>query len=91
MERTRLEHEWDWEGSEREFRRAIQLDANDANSHHWYGAYLGARGRSQEALIMLKRAEQLDPLSPIIGAAEGFELWLEHHYDEAIAQLRKTL
>ena len=84
------ENDWDWDGTEREFQRAIQLDPNDATAAHWYGAYLGARGRAGESLSMLKRAQHLDPLSLIISAAVGYELWLERLPDEAIAEFQKA-
>jgi tetratricopeptide (TPR) repeat protein len=29
-------HDWDWQTSEKEFRRAIELNPNDATAHHWY-------------------------------------------------------
>ena len=47
---------WDAPGAEREFRRAIALDPNDAEAHHWYATALSAMGRHQEALGEIEHA-----------------------------------
>ena len=59
----RSQYDWDWVGAEREFRRAIQLNPGYAAGYHYYGIYLVAMGRFDEALRVLRRAEQLDPRS----------------------------
>ncbi len=56
-------HDWDWQGAEREFKRAIELNPNYVNAHQWYGFLLIALGRSDEALAELKKAREIDPLS----------------------------
>ena len=82
----------DMAGSISEFQRAIALNPNYANAHHWYGnGPLLALGRFEEAIAEGKRAIELDPLSPIINADLGQNLYAARRYDEAIAQLRKTL
>jgi tetratricopeptide (TPR) repeat protein len=75
-----------------EYQRAIALNPNYATAHHWYGnGPLSALGRFEEAIAEGKRATELDPLSPIINADLGQNLWGARRYDEAIVQLRKTL
>lgn len=81
----------DWDGVEQDFQRAIALNPGYANAHHWYGLYLAAAGRNDEAVTQMKLAQRLDPLSLIINANLGFCLYLGRHYDEAIVQLKKTL
>ncbi len=83
--------EWDWTGAEREFRRAIELNANYAPAHDWYGFYLALLGRSEEAIRELKRAVELDPLSPAFLSDLGDVLRVARHPDESIAQHRKTI
>jgi eukaryotic-like serine/threonine-protein kinase len=56
--------EYDWDGSEREFRRAIALNPNYAFAHDQFGLMLGLVGRSDEAIAEGQRALALDPLSP---------------------------
>ncbi|HEU4401880.1 MAG TPA: protein kinase, partial [Candidatus Polarisedimenticolia bacterium] len=59
-------YEWDWPGADQEFRRAVGLDPGDALFHLWYGFSALALGRSDQGLADLKRAQDLDPLSPFI-------------------------
>src|SRR5947209_1863581 len=47
-------YDWNWEGAENEFRRAIDLNPNYATAHHWYAMYLSALGRRDEALAEIK-------------------------------------
>jgi len=43
-------HDWDWKTSEKEYRRAIELNPNYATAHHWYAEHLMWLGRFDEAL-----------------------------------------
>lgn len=58
-------YHWDWEGSERAFRRAIALRPGYAVAHWWYSGLLAALGRMDESVVLITRARELDPLSPI--------------------------
>jgi TolB-like protein/tRNA A-37 threonylcarbamoyl transferase component Bud32/Flp pilus assembly protein TadD len=62
----KLFYEWDWAGSEREFRRAIALNPNYAFAHDQFGLGLAFQGRFAESLAEEKLAASLDPLSPEI-------------------------
>jgi len=84
-------YEWDRVGSEKEYRRAIELKPNYATAHHWFGADLANVKRFDDSLTELRRAEELDPLSPIIGTNFGDTLLLARRFDEAIAQYKRTL
>jgi serine/threonine protein kinase/Flp pilus assembly protein TadD len=57
--------EWNKEGAEREYKKAIELNPNYPTAHHWYSRFLRAVGRQDEALNEIKRAAELDPLSMI--------------------------
>lgn len=82
----------DFQGSTKEFERAIALNPNYATAHHWYGlGPLRCVGNSDKAIAELERALQLDPLSVIINADLGVGLATARRYNEAIAQLRKTI
>lgn len=85
-------YEWDRYGGEKEFRRAIELNPNYATAHQWLGSeVLAPLKRFDEAIAELRRAEELDALSPIIGTRLGDTLLFAHRYDEAIAQYKRTL
>lgn len=78
--------------SEAEFKRAIELDPNYATAHQWYGnTLLTTLGRFDEAIKEGERAIELDPFSLIINTDLGSTFILARRYDEAIAQLRRTL
>jgi TolB-like protein len=79
-------YEWDFAGGESEFKKAIELDPNDATAHQWYAESLSTLpGREQEELAEINRAHQLDPLSPIISRVIGSIQVTARHYDEAIS------
>jgi TolB-like protein/tetratricopeptide (TPR) repeat protein len=84
-------YEWDWAGAEREFQRALALTPSDSKVHHSYSRYLVSTGRSEEGMVELKRAQELDPLSITLKANEGMALFFEGKYDEAMVQLRKVV
>jgi adenylate cyclase len=87
-----LTNDLDLVGAIREFQRGIELKPNDANAHHWYGnGPLICLGRYEEGIAENKRAIELDPLSPIINADQGQNLYYVRRYDEALAQLQHTL
>ena len=84
-------YDWDWQSAEQEFRRALELDPNDALGRNWHGGYLSLRGRHQEAIAEHERARDLDPFSLIINANLARALYWARRYDEAITQARRTL
>jgi eukaryotic-like serine/threonine-protein kinase len=84
--------DWDWEASEREFKRAIELNPHYAVAHHWYGSVLlAAQGRFNEALASEKRALELEPLSLVVNSNLGFICYQASRFDEAIEHLQRTL
>jgi len=87
----KMAFEWDWEGAEREFRRAIDLDPGFATAYQWYGFYLVTMRRFDEALAAMRRALQLDPLSPIINEDLGDVAYYARRFDDAIEQFQRTL
>jgi TolB-like protein/DNA-binding winged helix-turn-helix (wHTH) protein len=89
---SKVYFDWDWISGEREFKRAIELDPDYANAHHWYASFLTAMGRHREAISEERTAETLDPLSLIISADLAMEaLGPAGLYDQEMDQCRKTL
>ena len=83
--------EWDWAGSEREYSKAIELNPNYPTAHQWYGEFLSAMGRHDEAVREMRRAEELDPLSLVVNSATGWVLYFARRYDDAIEQCQKLI
>lgn len=88
---AKLRYEWDWEGAEADHLRAIELDANYATAHLWYGLFLAAMERFDEALAELKHARQIDPLAMATNAHLGWILYLSRQYEQAAEQLGNSL
>lgn len=84
------EWDYDWEGAELDFKRAIELNPGYATAHHWYGWHLLCRGNLDEALAEMKKAQELDPLSFIINDWLGEILYFSHRYEEALEQHKKN-
>jgi TolB-like protein/Flp pilus assembly protein TadD len=87
--------QWQWSDAEAEFKRALELNSNDAGAHVGYAKWLLCQGRMDEALAWVQRARELDPLggagiTPLGGVAitNGFILFQARRYDEAIRELR---
>jgi tetratricopeptide (TPR) repeat protein len=83
--------EWDWEGSESAFRRALALSPGYATAHRWYGHLLSGLGRHDQAISELDQALELDPLSPILHTAAGDARFYARRYEEAMACYQRAL
>ncbi len=84
-------NEWKWSDADREFQRAVELSSGYATGRQWRAEFLHRIGRVAEAIVEMKRAQQLDPLSPIINTQLGWILASGRRYDEAITQLKRTI
>ena len=84
-------YEYDWPAAEREFRRAIELEPNDAYAHLFYSnSYLSPFGHHEEAIAEMRKAMELDPLSPHIQSFAGVTFKWARRYDDSLAQFQKV-
>lgn len=58
--------DWNWPGAETEFKRAVELNPSNAETHHQYAWFLAFTGRKAESIREFNLAHQLDPLGPFI-------------------------
>jgi serine/threonine protein kinase/Tfp pilus assembly protein PilF len=87
-----LDYDWNLAESDKEYRRAIELNPNYATARHWYAnGPLLVTERYDEAIAEMKRAVELDPLSLIINSDLGSIYLDARQYDRAVEQLRKTI
>jgi TolB-like protein len=86
-----LTYDYDFAGSEREFRRSLELNSNYATAHQWYGEMLLNAGRLDEASAEYRRALEIEPLSLPINWDFGRFLYMSRRYDESMAQHKKTI
>ena len=83
-------YEWDWKTAETEMRKAIELDANNADAHRGLSILLTALARHDEAIEEMRIARELDPLSLPTNALEAQTLHYAGRDAEAIDRLKKT-
>ena len=88
---SKLFFDWDWDGAEHEFRRALELDPSYSSAHQWRAWYLFAMNRLDEAVTELKKAQELDPLSAIINDHLSLSLVLTGRVAEAIELIHQIL
>jgi tetratricopeptide (TPR) repeat protein len=74
-----------------EYQRALKLQPEDPTTHEWYGANLSDLGRVEEALAEERRAEALDPLSPVIAVEVSMALFNTRRFQEASAWSLRAL
>jgi TolB-like protein/DNA-binding winged helix-turn-helix (wHTH) protein/Flp pilus assembly protein TadD len=89
--RIHFQSDWDWQSTEAEYKRAIELNPNLARSYADYAYFLQAMGRHQEALAAAHRAVELDPLSAPNICDEGRILYRARQYERAIARYQRAL
>ena len=83
--------EWNWNAAEADYKRAIELNPNNATAYHWYALQLAQLGRIDEALQEIIAAQKHDPLSPIIRAARARILLVGRRFRDAVVQCQKAL
>ncbi len=83
--------DYNYEGAEREYKRAIALNSNYTQAHQNLGVMLCRIGQSAEGMTELRRALELEPFSTVINRLYGEILICQRHYDEGLAQLKKTV
>jgi TolB-like protein/Tfp pilus assembly protein PilF/tRNA A-37 threonylcarbamoyl transferase component Bud32 len=88
---TKGAYEWDFEGAEEEFHKAIKINPEYPTAHHWYAFLLSWLGRHEEAIAEIKLARTLDPLSARISSNVGNILCFARRYSQALEELKKAL
>jgi serine/threonine protein kinase/tetratricopeptide (TPR) repeat protein len=88
---TLLFYHWDFSGAERDFRHALELNPGSSDAHEGYGTNLVAMGQFDEGLEQMKKARDLDPLSPFRLADYCVELTYARRYGEAVTQCLAAL
>jgi serine/threonine protein kinase/Tfp pilus assembly protein PilF len=76
--------DWDWEGAETAFRRAIELKPNFAELRAYYSHYLLITRRPEEAIVQMERALELDPYNVLTQGLNGMVLEDTDRCEEAL-------
>ena len=83
--------DWDWRGGEREWRRTLELNPNNADALATYSHFLMIVGRPDEAMAEIQKALEVDPFNIIVRSFYAIDLLCVRRYDEAIVQARQAL
>ena len=86
----KYQEDWDWNGAEKEFKRAIELNPGDTLAHHLYSHLLLTMGRNEESLKESELYVRLDPVSPSAYDHLGFHYSADGQFELAIAAYRKA-
>ncbi|MCP3981797.1 MAG: protein kinase [bacterium] len=85
------DYDWDWEGADREYRRAIELNPGYVTAHSWFAEQLSRMGRHDEAVAEARYARDLDPLSRVSNMILAWILFFARRYEESIRQAHRAL
>ena len=86
-----LFYDWDFDAASRELGRAIALDSTYATAFLWRHQLDWARGDTAAMLADMKKAVDLEPLSPILATRYGGALLRAGRRKDAAAQFRRTI
>jgi TolB-like protein/DNA-binding winged helix-turn-helix (wHTH) protein/cytochrome c-type biogenesis protein CcmH/NrfG len=91
LARIHFQFDWDWQGAELEYKRAIELNPNLADTYRLYAFYLQAMSRHNEALAAAHRAVELDPVYPAAYSDEGRIEYRARQFDNAVSSYQHAL
>ena len=84
-------YDLDWPRADAAYQRALDINPHSAMTHHYIGLQMLAHGRTDDALVSIRRAQALEPLAANMNANIGMVHYYAERYDAAIAQLEATL
>jgi TolB-like protein/Tfp pilus assembly protein PilF len=82
---------WQWQDAQKEYERSIELNPNYPSAHQWYSGFLGVMNRPDERLTEIKKAYDLDPLSPAISVNVGLAHFERGELPAAVEQFKRTV
>jgi tetratricopeptide (TPR) repeat protein len=87
----KMGYDWDWQGSEMEFLKAIELNPNYALAHGWYAWLLFCTSQFDKALEEANLAYNLDPLNMLTPRIIGNVHYYARRYENAVEAFQKTV
>ena len=88
---TKIFRDWDWDGAAENFRNALRLNPNLTHTRAFYAFYLLLFGRIDDALAEMRKIQEVDPLTELWPAWQGWLYLYAEQYDEAIKETNKSL
>lgn len=84
-------YDWDWRSAESEYKSAIELNPNSPSAHERYALLLAQSGRHEEAIREARRAQEIDPVTPLIAVNPAQVFVCAHDYKQAEEELHNVL
>ncbi len=88
---VRRSRDWDWDGAEEAYRRALSFNPSNEAAQRLCGVLLGARRQYDAAVAMTDRAAELDPLCLVSGTSAAWVRYIAGQYDDVIERCRHTM
>lgn len=85
-----LIHEYDWQGAEDTFRRALRIEPDNTSVLHWLSHTLSWQGRHDEAVRVARYAHEVEPLSKLMTSNLAYILVDARQYDEGLQIIRRV-
>ena len=82
---SRLIHDYDWQGAEDTFRRALEIEPDNTNVLHWLSHTLSWQGRHEEAVQVARLAVAVEPFSKLMAMNLAYILVDASEFDEALS------
>ena len=89
--RIKFGYDRDWSGAGRDFKRALEIDPNNADAHFFSAMLCMALGCFTESIAHMKRLEERDPLSATLQSFFGRVLYRARKFDEAIVHYNRAI
>jgi serine/threonine-protein kinase len=88
----RVNYDFDWQGAEREYKRALELNPNNAQGRLLYSLFLAGTGRKEEARSSIELLKKIDPGTvPTMVFPVGIAYYWLHDYDTAIEHFERAI
>jgi len=88
---VRLGNDWDLPAAEEEFNRALALGPNEPLPRIYLSWLLVLQGDSASGVMQSRKAQEIEPLSPLVNSGVAYTLFLSRRYDEAVIECQKCL
>ena len=84
------QYDFDWKGAEKSYLHAIELNPNHATTRQWYGEFLAFQNRTEESLVQMQKAIELDPTSPSTNVAPALPYLISHQFEKVLETTDKV-
>ena len=88
---VRRARDWDWEGAEHAYRRALTINPSNEGARRLYGVFLACRGHAAEGGSMTDMACELDPLCLVSNTGAAWVRYFTGDYLDVIDRCRHTI